>query len=42
MIVVSTIGFSRYARSSGVVRNNFEHCIVGKIQDGRYMAKVKH
>ena len=31
----------RYARSSGVVRNNFGHCIVGKIQDGRHLSKVK-
>ena len=31
----------RYARASRMVRNNFGHCIVGKIQDGHHLSDVK-
>ena len=41
MILVSTIGFFRYAGQSGVVNGYIRHCIVGKNQDVRYFAKDK-
>ena len=41
MIFVSAIGFFGYSRSSGVVKYEFRHCSVGKIQDGHHLSKVK-
>ena len=32
---------SRYARHSGETKMHPKHCIVGQIQDGRYLFKVK-
>ena len=41
MILMSILVFLRHARHSSVARNHPGHCIVGQIQDGRYLFKVK-
>ena len=41
LIFVSTIGFFMYAWDSSVARKYIRHCIVGKIEYGRYLCKVK-
>ena len=41
MSLVSTIGFSGIPDLVVFVKNKFRHCIVGKIQDGRHLSKVK-
>ena len=40
-ILVSTIGFSGIYPISWWGKNYLRHCIVGKIQDGRHLSKVK-
>ena len=42
MIFVSTIGFSGMPDLVVWSEITLGHCIVGKIQDGRHMSKVKH
>ena len=42
MIFVSTIGFSGMRDLVVWSEITLGHCIVGKIQDGRHMAKSKH
>ena len=41
MSTIGVSGRSSGARSSGGVRHYLRHCIVGKIQDGRHLSKVK-
>ena len=38
---MSILVFLRHARHSSVSKQHPGHCIVGQIQDGRYLFKVK-
>ena len=41
MILVSTMGFSGTPDKVVCPERTIGHCIIGKIQDGRYIFKVK-